>query len=212
MPIAEQREFKSTPHNIKQGHALGLLEVKQDYCAADLGSITIVGEGPFLKIDGTDILSLDMGPKNLEVSLKLFSETNELLVEIDHNEWVSGDPMPWDIETDWQKLILREKARKISISLDAKQKPLRIEGEFWCSTQKIKINKDKVMVHGRTTMGLSNLALVGGGVDLNTERIIIASGGAVVSWPNPRERLWKAHDAWKKIKAARQSGEPLNLA
>ena len=208
MPIDEQRELKSAPHNMKRRHAQGLLEVKQDYCAAELGSVTVVGEGSFLRIDGTDILSLYMGPRNLEISLKLLSETNEMLAEIDRNEWVSGDPMPWDIEADWQKLILREKARKISISLDAKQKPLKIEGEFWYSNRKISVNKDRLLIHGNNTVGLTNLALVGGGVDLNTERLVISSGGAIVSWHNPRERLWKAHDAWKRIKKERREPPP----
>ena len=94
MPIAEQRELKSMPRNIKTGRALGLLEVKQDYCAAELGSITVVGEGAFLRIDNEDVLSFHMGTKNLEISLKLYSEAGELLVEIQKNEWVSGDPMP----------------------------------------------------------------------------------------------------------------------
>jgi hypothetical protein len=201
MPVGEQREFKSTPHNIKLGRALGELEVKQSYCAADLSTITVVGEGPFIRINGNDILSLYMGPKNLELSLKVYSEANDLLVEIDRNEWVSGDPMPWDIEADWQKLVLREKARKISISLDAKKIPLQLTGEFWHSNKKVTINKDGILVHGRATIGLANLALVGGGVDVDIERVRVSpSDGVIISWENPRERLWKARAAWEKMK------------
>jgi hypothetical protein len=150
MPVHEQRELKSTPYNIARGRAQGDLTVVQDYCAADLGTITVVGEGPFLRIHGIDILSLYLGAKNLEISLKLFSETNDLLLQIERNVWVSGDPMPWDIQADWQKLTLRQRARKISICLDAKQKPPKIEGEFWYSNQKITIEKEKILIHGRT--------------------------------------------------------------
>jgi hypothetical protein len=142
MPVTEQRELKSKPHNIEIGHAFGLLEIKQDYCAADLGSVTVVGEGCFIRIDNDEILSFYMGPKNLEISLKLYSEANELLVQIDKNDWISGDPTPWEIEADWQTLILREKARKISIALDAKKVPLKIRGEFWHSKKKVTIDKE----------------------------------------------------------------------
>ncbi len=207
MSLAEQRESKSKPYNIERGYVFGLLEVKQDYCAADLGTITVVGEGPFIRINGTDVLSLYMGPKNLEVSLKLYSETNELLVEIDRNEWVSGDPMPWDIEANWQTLVLREKARKISISLDARQIPLQLRGEFWHSRRKITVETDKILVHGRVSFGFAHLALVGGGIEVDTEQVRVAgdSNGLIISWHNPRERLWKARDAWEIMKRQRIS-------
>jgi hypothetical protein len=74
MPEAEQRELKAKPFNIVRRRAQGQLEIKQDYCAADLGTITVVGEGSFIKINGEDILSLDMGEKNLELSLRLYAE------------------------------------------------------------------------------------------------------------------------------------------
>jgi hypothetical protein len=63
MPVDEQRELKSSPHNIKAGRARGLLEIKQAYCAADLGTITVVGEGPFNTVNGEDLLSLNIGEK-----------------------------------------------------------------------------------------------------------------------------------------------------
>ena len=64
------------------------------------------------------------------------------------------------------------------------------------------------MVHGNACLGLTNLALVGGGIDVSTEQITIASNGAIVSWHNPRERLWKARDIWKKIAAERRAASP----
>ena len=204
MPVHEQRELKSTPYNIARGRAQGDLMVVQDYCAADLGTVTVVGEGPFLRIHGIDILSLYLGAKNLGISLKLFSETNDLLLQIERNVWVSGDPMPWDIQADWQKLTLRQRARKISISLDAKQKPPRIEGEFWYSNQKITIDKEKILIHGRTAIGLAHLALVGAGIDVDLERTAISTGGAIIAWGNRRERLWRARDHWKKMQAGRE--------
>ena len=158
MPTCEQRELKATPHNIQRGRANGLLEVKQDYCAADLGTITVVGEGCFMRIHGEEILSFSLGTKNLEISLKLFSESNELLVQIDKNEWITGDPLPWDIEANWQTLALRERAHKISISLDAKKIPLRIGGQFWYSNKKVSVGKDQIRIEGSNCLGLAHVS------------------------------------------------------
>jgi hypothetical protein len=169
MPEVEQKELQANPLNIVRGRARGPLEVKQDYCAADFGTLTVVGEGPFIRIDGEDILSLDMGPKNLELSLRLYGEDGTLLIRIERNEWRSGDPIPWDIEADWQTLLLRQKARKISIALDAKKIPMQILGEFWHSKRKVTIDRERILVHGNVCFGLANLALVGGGLDISTE-------------------------------------------
>jgi hypothetical protein len=59
------------------------------------------------------------------------------------------------------------------------------------------------MIHGNVALGLQNLALVGEGVELNTNNNTIASGGAIVSWHPPRERLCIARDVWRKLKAQR---------
>jgi hypothetical protein len=54
------------------------------------------------------------------------------------------------------------------------------------------------------TIGLANLALVGAGIDISLERSAISTDGAIISWHNRRERLWKAHDLWKKMQAERE--------
>jgi hypothetical protein len=56
MPEEEQRRFKAEPFNIKMNRVNGPLEVKQDYCAADFGTVTVVGEGTFLSMNGESIL------------------------------------------------------------------------------------------------------------------------------------------------------------
>jgi hypothetical protein len=205
MPEAEQRQFKANPKNIERGFANGLLAVKQDYCAADLGSVTVVGEGTFLEIDGQPILGFNLGNNNLEISLSLFDEQDKLLLEIDRNEWISGDPMPWDIEADWQTLTIRERARRISVSIDGKSVPLEIRGELWKSGKQVQIGKDVILV-SHIKSGFQELALVGMKITIDTAGMKFGPkdteiGGMIVSWPNRRERLWKAKEAWKKLQA-----------
>jgi hypothetical protein len=140
MPEAEQRHLKADPHNIRRGLAKGLLAVKQNYCAANFGSVTVVGEGTFLRINEEDILGFTVLDDNLTISLRLFSEADEPLLEIDKNEWISGDPLPWDIEADWQTLIIRQRARQISLSLNAKAIPLDLAAEFWRMGKRVRLD------------------------------------------------------------------------
>jgi len=205
MPEAEQRQFKAHARNIERGLANGLLEVKQDYCAADFGSVTVVGEGTFLEIDGEPIIGFNLGDHNLEISLRLFGEHDNLLLEIDRNEWVSGDPLPWDIEADWKTLTIRERARKIAISVNGKAIPLEIRGELRRSGKLVQIKNEGIYL-SHMKSGIRELALVGVRLSINTATMDVGPQpgnphAALVSWPNRRERLWKAKDAWKKIQA-----------
>lgn len=115
LPEPEQREHKANPYNKRRNYAGGLLEVKQDYCAINMGTVFMVGEGACLRIDGEDLLKIEMGEKHLQISLRFYDEKDNLLVHIDCNEWISGEILPWDIEADWQKLIIRHKSRDIRL-------------------------------------------------------------------------------------------------
>jgi len=35
----------------------------------------------------------------LELSVKLYNQNDQLPVHIENNEWISGDPIPWDLES-----------------------------------------------------------------------------------------------------------------
>jgi hypothetical protein len=131
---------------------------------------------------------------------------HDLLLEIDRNEWVSGDPLPWDIEADWQKLTLRESARQISVSLNMKTVPLELKGELWRNGKRVSLDKRGIFVEGTPTkLQIAEMALVGTTLDVDTSKWSVGPGDnpywMMVSWPNRRERLWKAKDEWRKIKA-----------
>ncbi len=212
MPEPEQRQLKAKPHNIQRGLAKGLLAVRQDYCAANFGSVTVVGEGTFLRIDGENILGFHIGDGNLELSLRLFSSEDELLLEIDRNEWISGDPLPWDIEADWQTLTLRERARQISLSLNAKAVPLELDANLWRAGKHVRLDKNGISINTAPIhqFGIKELALVGMVIEVDIGKLAMKPSEespecSFISWPNRRERLWRAKDAWRKAQAARRN-------
>ena len=59
---------------------------------------------------------------------------------------------------------------------------------------------------GPGNIGLKELALVGTTISIDTARVSFGYGtdGVIVSWHNRRERLWKAEDAWMKLRRARR--------
>src|SRR5262249_33269650 len=135
------------------------------------------------------------------------------LVEIERNEWTSGDPLPWDIEADWQLLTIREHHRKISLELDAKKIPMRVRGEFWSNGHKVSVTDLGLKVDGETVKNIQfqRLAMVGGAFNLHAKGLqygdSIGPSGAgdciIISWANPRERLYKAKAAWDQLKRKR---------
>jgi hypothetical protein len=214
MPESEQRALKARPFNIEHGYVKGKLEVRQDYCAVEFGSVTVVGEGWFLSIDGENLVGFHIRDGNLEISLKLYDEEDTQLLEIDRNEWVSGDALPWDIEAGWKQITLRERARRICLSLDARPIPLHLNGTLWKSRRHFLLDSRGITLGGATTTvggGFSELALVGFKLDLSAQSLSIGVApdnprATMVSWPSRRERLYKAREAWRKIKAS-QSGD-----
>ncbi|MGB9859693.1 MAG: HNH endonuclease [Moorellaceae bacterium] len=125
MTEEEQRSYKLHPFNIKREYVKGKLKVNQNLPVVVIGSNQFVGEGDFLLVDKESLLSLEVNSGRLELSIKLYDHTDQLLAHIKNNEWISGDPMPWDLESSFQWLKIRHKLRDIAIEIDARKTPNR---------------------------------------------------------------------------------------
>jgi hypothetical protein len=205
MPEAKQRELKGSPFNIKNGLVNGELALYQDYCAVEVGNNFFVGEGPFLIIDGLTMLELNLGEsRTMELSLTLYSECGELLLEIIRNEWVSGDPLPWDIEAKSRHLTIRHKARSISLSLDLSKIPATLRADFWHNGKLFQCRPDKLSTAGGSPVKVSvtNFAFVGA-LEIKSEGVAICVArpgqeSCMISQGDRRLRLQMARDAWRK--------------
>ena len=95
----EQRYYKDHPFNISRGYVEGQLKIKQKAIVVSTGGIQFVNDGFILIVDDEPLLTLDQSEKGtLEISLSFYDKEDNLLSLIDHNQWISGDPIVWDIE------------------------------------------------------------------------------------------------------------------
>ena len=126
----EQRRYKTQPFNMARGYADGLLKVNQSYCAIAVGSCELINDAAVVLVDGESLLSLAVSEERLAISVTFYDENDRLLLLIDKNEWVTGDPAIWDVEAAHQRLTIRMKPRDVRLSVDASVEPMRLSLGF----------------------------------------------------------------------------------
>jgi hypothetical protein len=89
----------------------------------------------------------------LLLSVRLFDESGTLLAEIDENEWISHEPLFWDIEHAPQRLSVRRAERKVALNVDWRVEPVVIRGELWYGGQRLKASKNALICDGATIKG-----------------------------------------------------------
>jgi hypothetical protein len=158
MSETEQRRYRANPYNRRSGVAEGALRVFQTNLAVTFGSVQFVGAGTFIQVDDDPLLQLHMGPENtVELSVSLYSREDELLALIERNEWIIGDPLPWDFESSPRRMTVREKSGLISLTIDTREFPIAVKGHLWRKRQHYYISKDEVRFDGV----ISNFGIVG---------------------------------------------------
>jgi len=207
----EQRKHKAKPRNILLGYAQGLLKVNQPLSAIRIGSNLLYGEGTLLSVDDEPLLSLFMGDDdNLEISLRLHGEDGTLLVEIDRNEWKTGNALPWDIQADWQKLRIREGARQMALMLDCTSLPFAIAGRLQQRGAVFNMTPTRLIIDWVSNPApgeFVGLAFIACAINLDTQnrertlRPQVPDEGCWFGNPNDAEKHWTS--VWKERVARR---------
>jgi hypothetical protein len=180
MLVAEQRQYKDEPFNIRRGYADGLLKVNQPYAAVLAGSNLFIGERWMVRVDGEPLLGLAIADGRLQLDVALYDRDDALLALVEQNEWMSGDPLPWDIEAGFQRLKIRRKVGDVALDIDARSIPLKVGGEFWRHKQNISMSPSAATVNGVVGgASVRDLGLVNVGLDIDTKtgQFGIAPGG-----------------------------------
>jgi hypothetical protein len=204
----QQRNLQENPYNVKRGYSSGLLALNHDCCAISAGGTLLVGEGPLVVVDEQPLLELYAGPDaDLEISVNLFDRRGTALAVIERNEWVSGDVSVWDLEADYQKLIIREKKGRVSLKIDAHKPVLMVSAHLWHAGQMVKLSPVGLTFNGAAIKksGIRDLGLVGLRLEFDTrlrqaQVVPYLGNGVLVSEPDPEVRLRKSIDAWRSIR------------
>jgi hypothetical protein len=181
----EQRLHKANPINIKKGFVEGLLKINQTSPVVTIGSNQFVGDGNFILIDGENLLSIEVNEGRIELSMRLYDQKDNLVAEVKRNEWISGDPFPWDLESKFQWLRIRRKLRDIALEIDVRKYPIDVRAEMWRHGQKFELNPDQILFNGVVThVSLSNICFVAAQLGIDTSKKTFTMS------PDPRFGQW----------------------
>jgi hypothetical protein len=167
-----------------------------------IGGVLLVHDQPLVLVDGEPLLGMRAGEDGtLLLSLRFYDENDALLVEIVDNEWRSGDPRPWDIESSWQKLTIRSAHYKVALRLNAKSDPLRISGKLRRGAAIVEMTSEGLRIDHEEEGSLSirDLTLVRMPLSITRhEGHTEIGGGGVVSDLDPVRRLEKSVAAFHR--------------
>src|SRR5581483_3503221 len=210
----EQRLAKANPHNIERGFADGQLKILERAIAVQIATVLFVGVGFKLVVDGEPLLRLEEDEDGrLLISITLYDRDDNVLLVIEKNEWILGDPLPWDFEFGYRWLKLRRRHHDIALSIKARTRPIEIDGNFWRKGQHFSIGRDFLIFNQETRhlsfgyLGFVNLIFM---VDTGSSGFSIVPDqefgqGMIVSSSNPNERLERALEAYEKLSKERFS-------
>jgi hypothetical protein len=148
MTLEEQKLFKKNPLNLKEGFVEGKLKINQAEPIVILGSTTFVGNGKIICINEEALISLDINKQELLLSLRLYDRKDKLVVEIRENEWIVGDPLPWDFVSGFQTLTIRRKLGDISLDIDARKVPIKLCADIWRTGQNYRVSPSEISING----------------------------------------------------------------
>jgi hypothetical protein len=214
MAIEEQVFLKKNPYNIINKRVNGILKINQTSPVISIGSVQFIGDSGIIVIDNECLLSIGIDNSasynnidRLTISVKLYDADDQLLARIDDNEWVSGDPKPWDIIAKWQYLKISRHLGDISLEINAKKDPIKIKGHIWRKKQHIILSDAVHIANGDViTNSIYELCLVGMSIDIDTSTKTLSlkpfsktKKAALVSEPNRKKRIRKGLHTWNEL-------------
>lgn len=204
----EQRRSKNDPENIRRGYTEGLLRITEPGIAVHAATNDFVGAGFKLVVDNHPLLALDSSETGrLELSIDLYDLGNHLLLSVAENEWIAGDPLPWDIEFGVRWLTIRRGHGDVALRLDARHSPVTLAGRLCMNGQRFDLESTGLYFNGALkSIGVVELGLVGLGIHVDTRAGSFQlkpdprlGSAVIVSCPEREARLRKCFEALEQL-------------
>ena len=213
MPEEVQRHHKANPHNVGRGYAEGLLRVNHEHCAISCGSVQLVNDDLRLTVGDETLLRLRLDGRRVLLSVVLNDENDTALAVIEDNEWVAGDADTWDLQADYQRLIVRTASRDIRLGLDVGREPMFVRADLWNGGYRISLRPAGLYLGGNAAVGryveagahdlcfvAMNLAIEPDGETFSLVPGERYGSGYVVSEPDPMVRLMEGINALNELR------------
>jgi len=214
MKEPEQLSLKAKPFNIENNIVEGQLKINQRHPVIGIGTVQFVGEGDFILVDNESLLSMYVNDGRLEISVKLYDPAGELIAQIENNEWVSGDPLPWDLIASFQYLKISHKKRAIDLEINARVFPLQIRAELWKNKQNFHLEPTQIRFDGVVkNFSVQELCFVGMRLHANSSKGISMEPdpklgkASMVSRFDLGERIQEGLDVWDKLNKEKEKTE-----
>ena len=165
----DQRNYKENPFNKQNGYVNGCLKINHNIPIIKIGNCNFFGSGELIQVDDKNLVSVNSEDQRILISLKLYNELNNLILEINENDWISGNSEPWDLEASYQYLKIRHKKRQIALEVNTKQEPIMLRCTLWYNGQKFDISNNRILFNGvKKGIGMENIDFVGKRLIANT--------------------------------------------
>jgi len=168
----------------------------------------LINDAAVVLVDGEALLGLSVLEERLAISVTLYDENDRLLLLIDKNEWLTGDPAVWDVEAAHQRLIIRMKPRDVRLSVDASVEPVRLRASLRKAGQQIDFKPRGIEINGVVeNAGVRHLGLVGLRIVIDTAPATLLldpdpryGRGQLISDANRIERIRKGVEALEQLR------------
>ncbi|MEZ2335256.1 hypothetical protein AB6735_06455 [Mucilaginibacter sp. RCC_168] len=207
MTEQQQRKYKTNPHNIRDGLISGHFKFLTEQPVMLIGNSEFINSGTILFMDNDPILSLYIDAnRNLEFSLKVYDENDALLMIIEKNVWIYGNPKIWDFKFKYNKLSILNKSRDIAMVIDGSNKYLSIKGSLYKNNARLEVESFTMYHEDKSpSQVISGLCFVGaamyytssdGNLNINKTQEALSR---VISAPDREDRIKKGIEVYNTL-------------
>ena len=165
-----QRQYKLAPYN-KKNYTKGMLTINHGVPIVKMGNCNFVGNGDYISVNKQSLLSLKSEKGRLLISLKLYGESDRIILKIVNNEWTSGDSVPWDITANYQYLKIRHRKRDIGLEIDTKAIPIFMRVKLLYKKQLSDFSPNRVLFNGVVKqIRIINMSFIGSKLHVSTDK------------------------------------------
>ena len=169
---ARQYAAKRDPHNKRANAVAGVLDRCETSVSIGLGGNSFL-DGVVLMVDQQELLAVRRDDDGaLLLSANIYDQEGRLIAVIDDNEWIAGDPLPWDVDADVDRLWIRRAMRDIQIGVQRRADQLYVQANLWHQKEMLSMTPTRIVYKGSLGDGMMTGSTIPDGIiDIDSSRL-----------------------------------------